>query len=122
MRERLIGLLSKFEITCSNTCSGLEKSCHSCRLGQLADFLLADGWMRPPCKVGDEVYFNTYENNGSTCIGIKPHKVTAYRLGMVVGNEIGKPITVLPEYEFGKTVFLTKEEAEAAFRKEDEGK
>lgn len=30
-----------------------------------------------PCKVGDTVYFRTYDCNGTVDLGIQPHKVTA---------------------------------------------
>lgn len=36
-----------------------------------------------PCKVGDTVYFRTYDCNGSVDLGIQPHKVTA-----IVGHAI----------------------------------
>lgn len=55
-RKRLVELLSQFERTCPDNCTGLEKSCTQCVLEQKADHLLDDGWMRPPVKVGDKVY------------------------------------------------------------------
>lgn len=36
-----------------------------------------------PCKVGDTVYFRTYDCNGTVDLGIQPHKVTA-----IVGHAI----------------------------------
>jgi hypothetical protein len=48
-RERLAELLSKFNIICRQDCRGLEKSCTQCNREQLADYLLANGVIVPPC-------------------------------------------------------------------------
>lgn len=65
-----------------------------------------------PCKVGDTVYFRTYDCNGTVDLGIQPHKVTA-----IVGHAIvrGKytDVGLLPA-QYGVRWFLTREEAEAA--------
>ena len=74
-----------------------------------------------PCKVGDTVYFRTYAKNATVDLGIQPHKVITYRLGMVIEGNTGVPETVLPDYEFGRTVFLTREEAEEAPKGESDG-
>lgn len=104
MRERLIEVMVKAsekfdELDCTPN-QAIEI---------LADYLLANGVIVPPCKVGDTVYFETYTNNGSTSIGVQPHKIIAYRLRMVTESNC-----LIPDFENGKTVFLTKEEAEAA--------
>lgn len=65
-----------------------------------------------PCKVGDTVYFRTYDCNGKVDLGIQPHKVTA-----VVGNAIvrGEYTDVgLSQGQYGVSWFLTREEAEKA--------
>ena len=65
-----------------------------------------------PCKVGDTVYFRTYDCNGTVDLGIQPHKVTA-----IVWNAIvrGRYIDVgLPSGQYGVSWFLTREEAERA--------
>ena len=65
-----------------------------------------------PCKVGDTVYFRTYDCNGTVDLGIQPHKVTA-----IVWNAIvrGRYIDVgLPSGQYGVSWFLTREEAEKA--------
>lgn len=76
----------------------------------LADYLLANGVIVPPCKAGDTIYFDTYKHGES--IGIQPHKVA--NISIVVSTErpfgcVGEDIY---DREFGKTVFLTYEEAE----------
>lgn len=64
-----------------------------------------------PCKVGTTVWYRTYEKNATVDLGVQPHVVESYRLSMVTDSW-----TVLPAYEFGRTVFLTREEAEAALK------
>ena len=65
-----------------------------------------------PCKVGDTVYFRTYDCNGTVDLGIQPHKVTA-----IVGHAIVRgrytDVGLLPG-QYGVSWFLTREEAEAA--------
>lgn len=115
MRERLIGLLSKFEITCCNTCIGLEKSCHSCHLGQLADYLLADGWTRPPCKAGAVVYVLRSQTSNGKNLYLREERIDHYRVFDKMAFmvfESGR--TSVSDYLWETTVFLTREEAEAA--------
>lgn len=67
-----------------------------------------------PCKVGDTVYFRTYAKNATVDLGIQPHEVVAAKAYIVTKGEftdVGHPL-----WQFGKTVFLTREEAEAALR------
>ena len=76
-----------------------------------ADYLLANGVIVPPCKAGDIVWFDTYKKNGTVSLGIQPHKVDRIDVVCVVGEkELIE--TKLHDWYFGKTVFLTKEEAE----------
>ena len=65
-----------------------------------------------PCKVGDTVYFRTYDCNGTVDLGIQPHKVTD-----IMGNTI---VRVRGKYtdiglllgQYGISWFLAREEAE----------
>ena len=72
-----------------------------------------------PCKVGDTVYFRTYDCNGTVDLGIQPHKVTA-----IVGHAIvrgGYTDVGLSPGQYGVSWFLTREDAEAALEaKKDE--
>ena len=96
----------------------------------IADYLLANGVIVPPCKVGDVVYAITL--NPKTNIR-KTHRGVVTNIHC---HTTGKHITIRHEglddepyfdalycpFEiFGKTVFLTREEAEAKL-KEGEGK
>lgn len=72
----------------------------------IADCLLDDGWVRPPCKVGDTVYY-PYEYGNvvleKTVIKIVIEKEDRWL-------DVG--VSFLPFENIGKTVFLTKAEAE----------
>ena len=81
----------------------------------LADYLLAEGVIVPPCKVGDIVYTTLwhYEITNITITQNKKGVWTKKYRAMKVVN--GKTIDWQLNFAFddiGKTVFLTKEEAE----------
>lgn len=67
-----------------------------------------------PCKIGDTVYFETFDTVNNRYIGIQPHKIVDFRLDMMVERKGCVPTTYLPYFYFGESVFLTKEEAERA--------
>jgi hypothetical protein len=66
-----------------------------------------------PCEVGQTVWFETWKKNGTECIGIQPHKIDRIDIDFVCDakNFIE---TKIPNYMIGKTVFLSREEAEKA--------
>ena len=97
----------------------------------IADKLLADGWMRPPCKVGDVVYRIVEMSTGvnkvfkralcppytcETIINCKPTIKRFIRSVVVTKNNF---LDVVENW--GKTVFLTKEEAEAKLKEGVQG-
>lgn len=107
-RERLIELISQVQYM-------------GCLEGKLADHLLSNGVIVPPCKVGDVVWFDTYKKSGTVSLGIQPHKVDRIDVICVVGEkELVE--TKLHDWYFGDSVFLTKEEAEKALKERREGK
>lgn len=81
----------------------------------MADFLLANGVIVPPCKVGDKVY---------TCEArrVKEWVITfcgknsrgEYK--MIAADDGFKNMLEFWDYDIGKTVFLTREEAEKALK------
>ena len=89
----------------------------------IADKLLADGWMRPPCKVGDTVYYLNRQYH------ISLYKNTIYEAKVVriVTTSLGTALVIhirdesgcceVPDIrDWGITVFATKEEAEQALK------
>ena len=76
----------------------------------VADYLLDNGVIVLPCKVGDTVYYHT------SIGGIVAFTIVLIRIRMdciELVNTTG--VTIFPE-DIGKTVFLTREEAEAALK------
>ena len=89
----------------------------------LADELLAKGYILPPCKVGDKVY-KISRNKVKECevvfIGISADEKCSY-FNFVENYADG---TFYKSYSMvfdviGKTVFLTKEEAERALKERE---
>lgn len=80
-----------------------------------ADYLLANGVIVPPCKVGDVIY-HLYPIQGIVAKKVKRIQYGSYGLMIADGNGVFHSDVI------GKTVFLTREEAERKLRKEDEGK
>ena len=120
MRDRLIELINqaKDKTPCSyNTdidCEGIV--CSACENGSIADHLLANGVIVPPCKVGDTVFYidtcETAEDFGKKFVSFSQVKRISVDYEYVV---LADHTIVL----WGG-VFLTKEEAEKAL-KEREG-
>ena len=75
-------------------------------IATLADNILADGWIRPPCKVGDIVW----DRNG------EPHKVISieWYSEKVMHLHCEHHTFSVGKRSLGKTVFLTREDVEAA--------
>lgn len=114
-RDRLIEILDSVQCK-ANCCIAVNKKCADldnldrCQIQAIADYLIANGVIVPPVDIGKTVY-----------------KVS--RLGKIVSLNVANydygvitfPYNIIPFENFGKTVFLTKEEAEAKL-KECEGK
>ena len=99
MRDRLIELLGwKYNCVDRNRC-----------LEEQADYLLANGVIVPPCKVGEVVYDIHYGKVfGSKVIML--HMLDDCFTFMASGGRYYK------DDDIGKTVFLTREEAEQALK------
>lgn len=120
-KDRLVELLIKGNNQpCGNGspweddyCKGCEyEGKKDCRVLQLADYLLANGVIVPPCKVGDTVW----DTEGNAW---KVFAITIWQdcIGLKTANnrDIRKTFTI-GKHSIGKTVFLTKEEAEEALK------
>mgnify|MGYP001119266295 CR=1 FL=1 len=103
-----------FESGCDETsglcicedCSFQNKVCQ--KLGEYEDLEEQGKLLKLPCAVGDTVYTLNPLMNGKTVIGETTADAFFCALGMLEGR-------------FGKTIFLTKEEAEAALEKLGKG-
>ena len=97
----------------------LRRLCRDYDLGRLEELAEADKDGRlvvPPCKAGDTVYEVTSRKT------ISEYRVKAIRVELfctfiewdIVAGFVDKSIFGVPVNEIGKTVFLTREEAEKA--------
>ena len=108
-RERLIELLNEWG----------NKENDGVRAESIADYLLANGVIVPPCKVGDTVYIlaghNGHKYEKDICEGfyIGDDGVVQVRVRNMKGNHCTYGI-------MGETLFLTKEEAEKALESDKE--
>ena len=108
-RERLIELIEQCSCHYSPPCTGECGECHNVEMydrniEHIADHLLANGVIVPPCKVGSTIYMLVTKRPRVYCepyTMIQKSKVTFGNLERVIRD-------------FGKTVFLTREEAENA--------
>ena len=97
-------------------------SASSVILEEYAEELLANGIIVPPCKVGDTVYYPwIYDGQcGIAFSKVESIKIYVNGLPIAVGedwkSDMPMPICFNTD-DFGKTVFLTKEEAKAKLKK-----
>lgn len=119
-RERLVELFENLEDP-SSTCPrfGTNKVCEGCKYlkgddcdltGRFVDYLLANGVIAPPCKVGD-IFYGVNETE------YDDYEVLGFKWGKRRGDDeyVLIVLTVYDmEFEWGEEAFLTKEEAEKA--------
>ena len=112
IRNRLVELLQKAEKKCNDTkqcenCVGYGKG-NECVNYLFADYLFANGVIVLLCKVGDTVYQTD---------GIRIYELEIFDVSL----RKGKPYYETESIDFddtaiGKSIFLTKEEAEAKMK------
>ena len=79
----------------------------------IADYLLANGVIVPPCKVGDTVY-----NIDGECVSdsvVIECKIDECATGFKSQTYYGEEME-FDDYEIGKCIFLTREEAKKALK------
>lgn len=119
MKIRLVKLLREWiDTECDNhdNCDGCpygkdDNDCYRHLAETMADHLIKNGVIVPPCKVGDTVW------------GIRNYRGKKHpQQGIVSEMYFLKDMTLqilvkhVARGKFGKTVFLTREEAEAALK------
>ena len=115
MRDRLIALLRQ----CSCVYMSCDGDCGECKniemfdedIEQIADHLLANSVIVPPCKVGDAVWF--IRKNTRKIIEAKVNEIVIKRGGIYLQLSCNSVYETSCK-SIGKSVFLTKEEAEKA--------
>ena len=108
MRERLIELTNKAKDEYPNI--PLANGCKQDFAVFFADYLIDHGVVVPPCKVGDAVYrIYTRSWIGEDVV----REVVVSENGVFYVDDKGRMTSC---GKFGKTVFLTREEAEKALK------
>lgn len=119
MRDRLIELIGEAK--------AIEASGIDCKVTYeyIADYLLANGVIVPPCKVGDTVY-EFFDVRGfysiteliveNIVVGVNPPKCVLYTKSKQSNSK-----DRFFNDSFGKTLFFTKEEAEQALKGGEQG-
>lgn len=109
MRDRLIALLKGILRVYVNDVAYW----HDEQYGALADHLIANGVIVPPCKVGDtvyRVYTKSWIGEDKIC------EISISRGGVFYVDDKGRETSC---EKIGKTVFLTREEAELALKEKE---
>ena len=90
------------------------------RIENVADYLLANGVIVPPCKVGDKIYMlvtrktHSFEFEEGKRMFRVDNQHTFIKQTYLTKLNFFKVLD-----DFGKTVFLTKEEAEQALKERE---
>ena len=113
MRDRLIELLQNFA---DGTYTSNGTITDGTKVDDVVDYLIANGVIVPPCKVGDSVYSNVLDEiEGFVVVSME----LAYKAKGFVGEFVSNNGTYPMLFNFeniGKTVFRTREEAEKALK------
>jgi hypothetical protein len=125
MRDRLIEILEQadFDFGEHSVECAVENVDSENYYRFIADALLANGVIVPPCKVGHKVFyfFETCDEQGKEKTRISEGVVVSFSLqeeGLwaYVRYKSGLTYWHIVDKDFGKTVFLTREEAETALK------
>lgn len=122
MRNRLVELLLEADVYDSYECKlcNDDYSCTRCYMTKFADHLIENGVIVPPCKLGSEIYMLVTRHTKSfewenKKMFLQNNQHTFIKKTTFTKSNLFKVIE-----EFGKTVFLTKEEAEQALEEAEQ--
>ena len=108
MRDRLIELIRQAKKQTKNANCDIERNMI------FADYLLENGVIVPPCKVGDKIYRAVYDWGGCKTVSeweLVKLEVYVEEVGFVDDSDNWIAVD-----DIGKTIFLTREEAEAKLK------
>ena len=105
MRDRLIEIIAD-ELGSIN--------CAKLIAEDIADRLLENGGIMPPCKVGDVIYYPAFGINRVLLYKVISIKLNSKGLYVVCENCLSKSQMTHRATQIGETIFLTEREAEKA--------
>lgn len=106
-RERLIELIDKVLVK-------YDRGCLPFVMNEIADYLIENGVIVPPCKVGDILWIPSVNSNNVYSKVIK--EILIHEKDGEIGKYVYASSAYFPFENIGKTVFLTKEKAEQALK------
>ena len=106
MKDRLIELMKEWG----------TKNTDSFPFESVADYILANGVIVPPCKCGDTVYVIDNTFGIMNCFVDHMEILDDNELKIVCESKLRNITKAVSPDDFGKTVFFTKEEAEQALK------
>jgi hypothetical protein len=113
MKERLVELVKKAHDEQKYLTS--DKS-----INAIADYILADGWLRPPCKVGDILYaIDNCTNHPEKLVVIAVHQYEKHTAITTLSRS--QRVYAYEEEAIGKYVFRTREQAQAKLKEGGKG-
>ena len=123
MRDRFVELLQKrscFYNKCNGPCRNCDRiPINDNDIGNLADYLLANGGIVLPCKVGDMVYFVIEDDETEEGKYISKQQINDVSTkGIFVSDSLSEENCecFVPFSDFGESAFHTEEEAERALK------
>lgn len=114
MSDRLTRLIDGFVFGTQIAVNSIEWN--SAKVKELADYLIANGVIVPPCNVGDHVfvvYGLGVQHTSVSSMKIEPEDA---HLAFILKCMVSQGGARFEEFLFGKTVFLTCEEAKKALK------
>ena len=120
-RKRLVELIDDFgdDVSLCDVCSRPREDCEGCTNEQLAEYLLENGVIVPPVKVGDTVYEIQQDRTLQKWYVYGIIKYDGQEWAAKAKNNKNKWNYIDKTFAFrlsGKTVFLTKKSAEKALK------
>ena len=110
-RDRLIELIKNYP------CMSTAEDCFMESIAEdLTDYLLANGVIVPPCKVGDNLYNKYSLIDDNYYWQVARIEIYADESGFIDDSDNWYSFS-----DIGKTVFLTKAEAEKALKEREQG-
>lgn len=115
-KERLIELIDDFgdDVALCDICDRPLADCEGCTREQLADYLLENGIIVLPVKIGQTVYRISFTR------GTRTKYIQATTISRIAIDDDGLWLfcscNPIAKCKYGELVFLTKEEAEKALK------
>ena len=119
MSDRLTELIDGFVFGTQIAVNSIEWN--SAKVKELADYLIANGVIVPPCKVGDTIYEPTDRGTISEygVLAVRVELFSTFVEWKIKEGIVWRYVHEINSNEIGRTVFLTREEAERVLKERE---